>query len=112
VPLVEISAGSCPTGSIRRSTPAISLAHSLTPAATGAAFWYRDLDDWQNHLRQVADQHAYGRAMSTDLASTTLHALAEWVLRLLSGFLAGFGAGYITHVALDFATPRCLPFVC
>ena len=89
-----------------------SLVHGLTPVPTGAAFWYRNLDDWQNHLRQVADQHAYGRAMSTDLASTAWHAFAEWVLRLLSGFLAGFGAGYITHVALDFATPRCLPLLC
>lgn len=89
-----------------------SLAHGLAPVATGAAFWYRNLDDWQNHLRQTTDQHAYCRAMSTDFASTAWHAFAEWVLRLLSGFLAGIGAGYITHVALDFATPRCLPLVC
>ena len=88
-----------------------SLAHGLAPVTTGATFWYRSLDDWKNHLRQVADQ-AYGRAMSTDFASTTWHAFAEWVLRLLSGFPAGFGAGYITHVALDFAMPRCLPLVC
>jgi hypothetical protein len=39
------------------------------------------------------------------------HAFAEWVLRLLSGFVAGFGAGYVTHVVLDFGTPRCLPLI-
>jgi hypothetical protein len=89
-----------------------SSAHGLVPVATGAAFWYRSLDDWQNLLRQIADQHAYCRATSTDFASTAWHAFAEWVLLLLSGFLAGIGAGYLTHVALDFATPRCLPLVC
>jgi len=89
-----------------------SLAHGLAPVATGAAFWYRSLDNWQDHPRQIADQHAYCRATSTDFASTEWHAFAEWVLRLLSGFLAGMGAGYITHVALDLATPRCLPLVC
>lgn len=89
-----------------------SLGHGLAPVATGVAFWHRSLDDWQNHLRQIADQHAYCRATSTDFASSAWHAFAEWVLRLLSGFLARVGAGYITHVALDFATPRCLPLVC
>jgi len=89
-----------------------SLAHGLGSVATGAAFWYRRLDDWQNQLRQIADQQACCRAESTDFATTAWHAFAEWALRLLSGFLAGIGAGYITHVALDFGTPRCLPLVC
>jgi hypothetical protein len=89
-----------------------SLAHGLAPVTTGAAFWYWTLDDWQNHLRQIADHHAQCRARSTDFASTAWHAFAEWVLRLLSGFPAGIGAGYIIHVAFDFATPRCLPVVC
>jgi membrane-bound metal-dependent hydrolase YbcI (DUF457 family) len=38
--------------------------------------------------------------------------LMETACRLLAGFLAGFFAGYLSHVALDFATPRCLPLVC
>jgi len=89
-----------------------SLAHGLAPVVTGVGSWYRSLDDWQKHQRQIADQHAYCRAMSMDFDSTAWHAVAEWVLRVLSGFLAGIGAGYITHVALDFGTPRCLPLVC
>ena len=89
-----------------------SFAHGLGPVLTGAAFWYRSLDDWQNDLRQIADQHANCRARSTDFITIAWHTFAEWVLRLFSGFLTGFGAGYITHVALDFGTPRCLPLVC
>jgi hypothetical protein len=25
--------------------------------------------------------------------------------------VAGFGAGYISHIILDFGTPRCVPLV-
>ena len=73
--------------------------------------WNQAMDGWQNHFRQLADEHAYYRSGSTDFLSTAWHACAEWVLRLLSGFLAGIGAGYVTHVALDFGTPRCLPLM-
>jgi len=39
------------------------------------------------------------------------HVLAEWFFRFLAGFVAGFGAGYISHIILDFGAPRCVPFV-
>jgi membrane-bound metal-dependent hydrolase YbcI (DUF457 family) len=28
-----------------------------------------------------------------------------------AGLRAGLGAGYLTHIALDFTTPRCLPLL-
>jgi hypothetical protein len=88
-----------------------SFGHGLCPVVAGTVGWYQALDGWQNHLRLLADEHAYHRSGSTDFLSTAWHACAEWVLRLLSGFLAGIGVGYVTHVALDFGTPRCLPLM-
>jgi hypothetical protein len=89
-----------------------SLGHGFVPVAAATTFWNQGLDGWQNQLRRLADEHGYRRLLSTDPAGTAWHAFAEWALRLLSGFLAGLGAGYVTHVALDFGTPRCLPLIC
>lgn len=88
-----------------------SLGHGFVPVAAAGAIWNQCLDGWQSQLRRLADEHNYRRSLSTDPAATAWHALAEWVLRMLAGFLAGLGAGYVTHVALDFGTPRCLPLV-
>jgi len=39
------------------------------------------------------------------------YGLVEMALRVLCGAVAGLGAGYLTHVALDFMTPCCLPLI-
>jgi hypothetical protein len=88
-----------------------SLGHGFVPVAAAASFWNQGLDGWQNQLRRLADEHNLGRSLSTDPLAVAWHALAEWALRLLTGFLAGLGAGYVTHVVLDFGTPRCLPLI-
>jgi hypothetical protein len=88
-----------------------SIGHGFLPVIAGATVWNQQLDGWQTQCRQLADEHAFRRSRSTDPLIAAWHALAEWALRLLSGFVAGFGAGYLTHVALDFGTPRCLPLI-
>lgn len=88
-----------------------SWGHGLAPVAAATVVWNQGLDGWQDRLRQHANYHAQLRTQATDLLSTTWHGFVEWVLRLLSGFIAGIGAGYVTHVALDFGTPRCLPLI-
>jgi hypothetical protein len=88
-----------------------SLAHGIVPVATAGAIWNQGLDGWQNQLRRLADEHNYRRSLAADPAAVAWHALAEWALRMLAGFLAGLGAGYVTHVMLDFGTPRCLPLI-
>lgn len=88
-----------------------SFGHGVCSVVAGATVWNQGLDGWQNRLRQLADEHSSRRSQSTDPIATAWHTFAEWSLRLLSGFLAGFGAGYISHVALDFGTPRCLPLI-
>lgn len=88
-----------------------SIGHGLFPVFAGASLWHQGLDCWQDHLRRLADQRALYRLSSADSITAAWHMAAEWALRLLAGFLAGIGAGYVTHVALDFGTPRCLPLI-
>jgi hypothetical protein len=88
-----------------------SLGHGFVPVAAAGTIWNQGLDGWQDQLRRVADEHNYRRLLSTDSAAAAWHAMAEWALRLLAGFLAGLSAGYVTHVAFDFGTPRCLPLI-
>jgi hypothetical protein len=88
-----------------------SVGHGALPVAAAANFWNQGLDGWQQSLRRLAGDHRYRRSLATDPVTAAWHACAEWALRLLAGFLAGFGVGYLSHIALDFGTPRCLPLI-
>jgi hypothetical protein len=88
-----------------------SMANAIIPVAAAAAFWANGLDTWQSHLCLLADRHAWVQAVSSDPLVRAWHAFLESVLRVLAGFIAGFGAGYLTHLAFDFGTPRCLPLI-
>ena len=88
-----------------------SIGHGVYPVLTAATIWQQGIDGWQQHGRQLADQHAVHRSQATDPLVAVWHAAMEWALRLLAGFVAGIGAGYLSHVALDFGTPRCLPLI-
>jgi hypothetical protein len=89
-----------------------SWGHGVGPVAAGAVAWASSVDGWQDGLRRRADQHALLRAQASAPLAAAWHGFLEWAFRLLSGFVAGFGAGYLTHVAFDFGTPRCLPLIC
>ena len=95
-----------PNSSWHRST-----AHSVLPVAIAGAYWSANLDEWQMKLRLLADHHHGARSQTTDVLAVCWHAFVEWVLRLLAGSLAGFGAGYLSHLALDLQTPRCVPLI-
>ena len=88
-----------------------ALAHALIPVGAGSAAWLRYLDDWQKRLRCRADEYSRLRSQAVDPLLGAWYALLEMALRMLSGMLAGLGAGYLTHIALDFTTPRCLPLL-
>ena len=61
-----------------------SLGRGFVPVAAAGAIWNQGLDGWQSQLRRLADENNY-----RDPAATAWHALAEWALRMLAGFLAG-----------------------
>jgi hypothetical protein len=77
-----------------------------------AVVWQHKLDSVQAQLRVAAKGHSWQAGQCQDPILAVWHSLMEIACRLLAGFLAGLFAGYISHVALDFATPRCLPLVC
>ena len=88
-----------------------SLAHGVLPVLAGASVWSQGLTGWQANLRNNADAFAQKRAASVDPLLAALYALTEMALRVLSGAVAGLGAGYLTHVALDCMTPCGLPLI-
>ena len=88
-----------------------SIAHGLAPVGTTGILWAHNLDSWQARLRQLADHHQRQRMQAKDAFVMVWHAIAEWALRLLAGFLAGIGVGYLSHIVLDFQTPRCIPLI-
>ena len=89
-----------------------AVGHGLCPVVMGAVVWQHRLDSVQADLRRAADGHRWQAAQCQDPMLAVWHSLMKTASRLLAGFLAGFCAGYLSHVALDFATPRCLPLVC
>jgi hypothetical protein len=89
-----------------------SWGHGVGSVAAGAVAWARRLDGWQDGLRRHADHRALLRGQATAPLAAAWYGLLEWALRLLAGFVAGFGAGYLTHIVFDFGTPRCLPLIC
>jgi hypothetical protein len=88
-----------------------SLAHGLLPVAAGAGVWGQGLVGWQVSLRNQADAFALKRANTVDSVMAAMYGLAEIALRVLCGAVAGFGAGYLAHVVLDFTTPCGLPLI-
>jgi len=88
-----------------------SRAHGLAPVSGAAAVWASQLDSWQTALRQQAESHHLSAAHSDNWILAVGHSAAELLFRLLAGFVAGFGAGYLSHVILDFGTPRCIPLI-
>jgi len=82
-----------------------SFAHGFCPVAAGTVVWNQGIDDWQNHFRQLAAPTRLLARQIDRLRRSTWHACAEWVLRLLSGFLAASVPD--TSLTL-FSTPRRL----
>jgi hypothetical protein len=69
------------------------------------------LDRWQSSLRRRADEYTRLQFQAVEPLLKAWYGAAAIALRVLSGMLAGLVAGYITHIALDFTTPRCLPLI-
>jgi hypothetical protein len=88
-----------------------AMGHGIIPVGAASLFWAENLHSWQNSLRRSADQHHVQQVSTQNSLPAWGRLLAEWFLRSLAGFVAGFGAGYFSHIILDFGTPCCVPFV-
>lgn len=86
-----------------------SVAHSAAAAGTLS---FARLAEWQAECRTAADA-AVKRSLAHPVGSVE-RGRAEWdamLWRLLAGFLVGLVAGYGSHLVLDAAAPRGLPFI-
>jgi hypothetical protein len=88
-----------------------AIAHGVVPVGTALALWIKNLEPLQDNLRGLANRHRAQRISAQDPLEALGHLLAEWIFRFLAGLVAGFGAGYISHIILDFGTPGCIPLV-
>lgn len=86
-------------------------AHSV--ALTGAAGRYlsSQLPAWQTSLRAQAGHYAQMRSLATSPFAQFLYWLLELACRFTSGVVAGFLAGYASHLVLDALTPSSLPLL-
>ncbi len=86
-------------------------AHGILPVVTVGGLALNRLDSAQKWLRDQAERCRCARLGAQSPAAAAWYGLWEWVCYILAGALAGFVAGYASHVVLDFRTPRCLPII-
>lgn len=84
-------------------------AHSwLTLGAVSLA----KVNKWQRECHERAEGYAaLAQELSADPFRRLWYQLASWLLRFWAGALAGFKAGYASHLVLDAMTPSSLPFI-
>jgi membrane-bound metal-dependent hydrolase YbcI (DUF457 family) len=87
------------------------VAHAVVPmAAVGVALW-KIAGNWQDRLRTKADEFKWRAANEPNDFLRFVYSIAEFVLRALSGAIAGVIGGYASHLALDAMTPAGLPWL-
>lgn len=87
-------------------------AHSFAVAVTLVAACQTMVPIWQQKCREQADQFAARRAQCVaGSGEALLLGIAEAFWRMLAGCLAGFPAGYLTHLGFDALTPACINII-
>jgi hypothetical protein len=87
------------------------VAHSIFVGAFIGCTATRNLDQWQRHLRFLADCQALLKRQAVDNIEYLWHVFLEFFFRFLAGAIAGVVAGYESHLLLDAFTPRSLPLL-
>lgn len=85
--------------------------HGALTVPLAFVFTAEAVADWQNQLRQRADELAQMRWQLSDDWSRFWNWVHQMALRFLAGILNGFNAGYLSHLVLDALTPRGLPLI-
>lgn len=86
-----------------------SVGHGMVPVGTAATALLRKLEEWQQQLRAFAEKERCECAAATTFLAQAWHLVLSLLAQLASGALVGFVAGYLSHLAMDFTTPACLP---
>lgn len=85
--------------------------HSITVATTLVAKGQKRAMKVVDRLRERADHLRARRETSTNLLERFILVLAEAACRMAAGFVAALIPGYVSHLALDAATPRGIPLI-
>ena len=88
-----------------------STAHSYAAAAAIVATTVHVTERWQEYCRARAQSHNEARAIATSDPARLFHGFMAFLWHLLSGFVAGLPAGYLSHLVLDSFTPRGIPLL-
>ena len=88
-----------------------STGHSVAAAAAIANAAMQSLAAWQQFCRTQAARHDGARANAGNVAAQAWHAVVAFLWHVLSGCAAGLPVGYLSHLALDACTPRCIPLL-
>jgi hypothetical protein len=88
-----------------------STAHGAAAATALGITATRAVPHWPDLCRTNAARHDALHARATDLLSSAWHAFMAFLWRFFSGFAAGLPAGYLSHLAMDARTPRCIPLL-
>lgn len=85
-----------------------SIAHSGAGGFAGVAL-IQKCASWQQRCRLEAHRHAQLKLVSQDDWIWLWHAVMAFIWALLSGFIVGVPAGYLSHLILDSTSPRSIP---
>ena len=88
-----------------------SIGHGIAPIGTIAAWYFNQLDGWQEFWRNhAANAQTTQQEENNPFNQFRCYALGA-LYHFVAGILAGFGAGYVSHLAMDLFTPAGLPLL-
>ncbi len=88
-----------------------NVCHSVTTIGSMVYAACKTIESWEAHCRAKAQQFAAMRTRDAGLLTWIQSFIGELFWRLSAGALAGFTAGYGSHLALDATTPKRIPLL-
>lgn len=87
------------------------LCHALAPTAYAATFAFQQVPTLQNSLRSQAQTCFQLAAGTNDGFQQFVNVAVGLFLHVLAGAVPAIPASYVSHVALDAASPRSVPLL-
>ena len=96
----------------RRTSPGHrGIGHSAAVSCVLTGLAFQRIDAWQAWLRDEAAKLQRLQNVTIDPLVRAFYGMCYIVICVLSGAIAGFVAGWGSHLVLDFGTPRSLPLI-
>ncbi len=85
--------------------------HGMFNALTAGKLYLKKLPQWQAEFREKANSYEAMAQAEQDGFKRFLLVAKSILCLAIAGLLAGLFAGYASHLALDFTTPKGLPLL-